>query len=83
MKRLKTFVILSTLALAVPALAETPDAKKEMNFEQRKEAAIARLDKRIGVLQGLRGCITAATNRDDMKRCRETYGTGKKGGCGK
>lgn len=85
MRGLTAFIALAFLATAVPAPAQTPEgAKKEMSFEQRKEAALIKLDKRIAGLQGLRGCIAGAQTRDDMKKCRETFrpeGPERRGGC--
>ncbi len=84
MKRLRTFIVLTALAFAVaaPAFAETPAGKDkggEMTFEQRKENALKWVDKRIGVLQDLKNCISESKDKEDMKKCREKFKEGREG----
>jgi hypothetical protein len=40
-------------------------------FEQRKAQQLRRIEMRINQMQEQRRCVSAATNEDDMKACRE------------
>jgi hypothetical protein len=40
-------------------------------FEQRKAQQLRRIDTRISQMQEQRRCVSAATNEDDLKACRE------------
>ena len=78
MKRLAAAVVLALAAatLAVPAFAEMQEGSKDskgMTFEQRKNAMLSRIDKRISTLQDLRGCVSGAKSHDDMKKCKDRF----------
>ena len=44
----------------------------EENFEKGKSEALSELDQRIQKLQENRTCMSAAANRDAMKKCHES-----------
>ena len=73
MKKLNAIIVLSLLALAIPAFAENPDNRKEFTFDQKKDFIIARIDKRIAMLQELKQCVWSSRDRDGLGKCRERF----------
>jgi hypothetical protein len=74
MKKLRVGTFLLAVLLTVPALAaDPPAAAQKDNFEKRKSIAIERIDREIGLFQGLRACVAAANDREDMQKCREKF----------
>lgn len=43
------------------------------NFEEMKKKALEHVDKRIGMLNEMKSCISAASKKEDMKPCREKF----------
>lgn len=73
MNRAILLAFLSLLVISMPVFAAEPSQKKEFDIEKRKEEVISRIDKRIGLLQELKKCITDAKTREELKKCRETF----------
>ncbi len=74
--KLKAIAALSALAFiaAAPVFAEKPaGGEKGMTFEQKKDASIKWIDRRIGVLQDLKNCVSGARDKEDLQKCREKF----------
>lgn len=70
MKKMCVLVFMLMLAAMVPALAESHN---EMTVEQKKENVISWVDRRIGLLQELKGCVQTAKTKEDIEKCREAF----------
>ena len=72
---MKAFLVLTTLALsiatAVSAQAQTPDAQAHGDFASHKSAILAHLDQRMAAMSAMRGCVANAVTQVDLKTCRE------------
>lgn len=73
MKRAILLAVLSALVISIPAFAADPSQKKEFDIEKRREEVISRIDKRIGMLQELKKCVTDAKTREELKKCRGSF----------
>jgi hypothetical protein len=65
-----------SLVFAISAFATDgvqPQDVPAQNFDQRKSDILKMLDGRITSLQEARNCIEAATNRGDIRTCREKH----------
>ena len=60
--------------LAIIALGFVFNAFAEDNakFEEGQKLLVGEMEKRIALLQTEKSCIEAATNREGLKKCRET-----------
>jgi hypothetical protein len=70
------FVLMTALLLGVSAAfsrAEdaAPDKKEQDQFQMMKTDTLKDLDARIGTLQKVRECITAAADHAAIKKCHE------------
>lgn len=54
--------------------ADTPskDSEEARNFESRKTELLGKIDERIKKMQEHRSCVAAASDRESLKKCRET-----------
>ncbi len=43
------------------------------SLDTRKEKILNKIDKRIELLNILKGCVTEAKERDDLKECRKSH----------
>lgn len=61
------------LMITIPAYSDDhgKEGMQKENLEKAKTEAIANIDQRISVLQGGKSCISSATSREDMKKCRK------------
>lgn len=66
MKYISAYLMLAfALSLSGSALAA------EQDFEKHKQEAMANLDERIQKLNELKGCVSAAADKDALKVCHE------------
>ena len=72
---MKASLVLATLALslaaAVSAQAQTPDAPARGDFASRKAAILTRLDQRMAAMSATRACVANAATAVDLKTCHE------------
>ncbi|MCB0351804.1 MAG: hypothetical protein KDD38_11515, partial [Bdellovibrionales bacterium] len=66
---MKSIVLCAILALSVSAFAE--GEKKEENFAKRKTEMLEGIDKKIAAMQEHKTCVSAASDKDAMKKCHE------------
>lgn len=57
------------------ALCTSVSANEGEMLAKAKEHATSNIEKRIGYLQELKSCISAATERGSMKKCRDDHQT--------
>lgn len=69
------FMTMALLALSFSAFAE---GDGEM-FKKHKDMVVANMEKRIGILQESKSCISAATNKDQLHACRQKMKESMKG----
>ncbi|HXH74320.1 MAG TPA: hypothetical protein VNJ08_05100 [Bacteriovoracaceae bacterium] len=65
---MKTFFILGLTFLSLSAFA---DKHEEGTFEELKPKMIERVDKHIAHLQEVKSCVSAATDKAQLKACRD------------
>ena len=46
--------------------------KRKERFEKAKQMATSNIDKRISALQGTKSCISSASDKESLKKCRES-----------
>lgn len=51
------------------------DDMKAENFSKAKEMALSHIDKRLTLDQAHRSCVSAASDREALKACREKHQT--------
>ncbi len=59
-----------SLILLVVSFSAFAEGDGEM-FQKGKAMILSNMDKRIGILQESRSCISSASNREQMKDCRQ------------
>ena len=79
MKSVILLAVLSLFVISFPVFAEEPAEQKGIDIEKKKEDVVSRIDKRIGILQELKKCITDAATKEDLKKCRESFKEEKSG----
>lgn len=79
MKRALLLVVLSLFVISIPVFAEEPAGQKGIDIEKKKEDVVSRIDKRIGVLQELKKCITDAATKEELKKCKESFKEERRG----
>ncbi|MAZ47590.1 MAG: hypothetical protein CME65_03455 [Halobacteriovoraceae bacterium] len=63
-------ILLLTLLFSTVALAE---GGKNQNFAENKAKALKNIDARISALTQLKSCIGSASERADLKECRQKH----------
>jgi hypothetical protein len=71
---MKLALSIAALALVLPQLSLA-----EEGFDKRKAEALANMDEHIQALQKNRECVSAATDREGLKKCRDTMKDFRKG----
>ncbi|MBI4746551.1 MAG: hypothetical protein HY786_08440 [Deltaproteobacteria bacterium] len=79
MRRAILLVVLSLFVISIPVFAEEAAEQKGIDIEKKKEDVVSRIDKRIGILQDLKKCITDAATKEELKKCRESFKEEKSG----
>lgn len=79
MRRAMLLVVLSLFVISSPVFAEEAAEQKGIDIEKKKEDVVSRIDKRIGILQELKKCITDAATKEDLKKCRESFKEERRG----
>ena len=69
---MKTAVVTLLMVLSATALAMNKEKKQEM-FEARKARAIESIDKKISLMNTLKSCLSSATDKESLKKCRKTH----------
>jgi len=64
---MKSFLLVFGLVSVCSAFAQE-DASR---FEEHKKEVLADMDTRISMIQNEKSCISSASNRDAIKKCRE------------
>ena len=60
------------LILNSGAFAQAPENLKAEHFQKIKEMTLKHIDERISNLQEFKSCIQGTSDRDGMKKCRES-----------
>lgn len=55
------------------SLCTSVSAQDGEMFAKRKEHALVNIDKRIGFLQEMKSCISSATDKDGIQKCRQDH----------
>lgn len=79
MGRAILLVVLALFVISIPVFAEEPAEQKGIDIEKKKEDVVSGIDRRIGVLQELKKCITDAATKEDLKKCRESFKEERRG----
>lgn len=67
-----TLILLSTLASTSTFAADgNKEARKKEMFQKAKQMAVANIEKRISALQDTKSCISSASDKEALKKCRE------------
>ena len=67
---MKSILVILCLTIATVSFAKEMDKKK---FEKRKAKTIEMADKTIADLKQLKTCVSAATEKESLKKCQETH----------
>jgi hypothetical protein len=74
MKFLTTVLLFSVCAHLSAQTATAPSASGQgQNMEEMKQHRLGNIDKRIGYLNELKSCISAATTKDAFRACEQTH----------
>ena len=65
-------IIMTGLSSSLMAADGTKGAQDSANLEQLKARLTANFDARIKMLQDERSCVSAATSREDLRKCRQS-----------
>jgi len=70
---MKKMLIILTLCLSSQAFSEEKNKEENMKqkLEEHKKMRLAHIDEKINHLQSMKSCVSAAQNKDDMKKCHE------------
>ena len=70
---LSLLVLVLSLASSVVRADDKKEGKKDgKNFESHKAEILSHIDSRIQKMHEHRGCVSAATDREALKKCRES-----------
>ena len=78
MKSVILLAVLSLFVISFPVFAEEPAEQKGIDIEKKKEDVVSRIDKRIGILQELKKCITDAATKRRSEEMQGELQRGKK-----
>ncbi len=71
MKKLVTLALITLSSLSVNAADADKEARKKEMFEKAKSMATSNIDKRISALQDTKSCISSASDKEALKKCRQ------------
>lgn len=74
MKLLTQALLLSTLITSTFCISYVKaEEEKDGNFDERKAKALENINARIDGLTSLKSCVSAASKKSDLKKCRKNH----------
>lgn len=68
---MKALVLVGIYLISISAFADHHDEMKGKTFEEKKAKALEGIEKRISFINETKACVTAATDENGLKACRE------------
>jgi hypothetical protein len=68
---MKALVLCSIFFMSFSALADKHDGMEGKTFEEKKAKALEGIEKRLSFINETKTCVTAATDENALKACRE------------
>jgi hypothetical protein len=63
---------MKVLLLALALFSAVTFAEDNANFEEHKKEILSKIDKRIAMMNEHKSCVSSASSKDALKKCRES-----------